>query len=151
MKSILHVITWTVVILGTIINIAFYQIPGAELKDYTIMRVIDGDTIEFQADFLPSELGKSLKLRVLGVDTPERGQWARCSKERDMAQISKSFTEKQIRDSKQQQIELKSWDKYGGRVLGDVILDGTKLSSKLISSGYAKPYTGSGPKHNWCK
>jgi endonuclease YncB( thermonuclease family) len=39
--------------------------------------------------------------------------------------------------------------KYGGRVLGDVIIDGEPLSKKLIASGYAIPYDG-GTKKSWC-
>ena len=41
--------------------------------DFKITRVLDGDTVEFEAKFLIPELGNKLKLRILGVDTPEKG------------------------------------------------------------------------------
>jgi endonuclease YncB( thermonuclease family) len=34
------------------------------------------------------------------------------------------------------------WDKYGGRVLGDVILNGQSLRQMLIVNGYAREYYG---------
>ncbi len=45
----------------------------AEIYDYKVTRVIDGDTVEFEAPFLPAPLKPVLSLRVLGVDTPEKG------------------------------------------------------------------------------
>ena len=42
-----------------------------------------------------------------------------------------------------------SWDKYGGRVLGDIILDGQSLRALLIQNGYAREYYGEA-KQSWC-
>ena len=47
------------------------QKPGVTY-DAVITRVIDGDTVAFQADFLPAPLKKELSIRVFGVDTPEK-------------------------------------------------------------------------------
>ncbi len=44
--------------------------------DYKITRVIDGDTVAFEATFLPDPLKKELSIRVFGVDTPEKGHRA---------------------------------------------------------------------------
>ena len=46
-------------------------------------------------------------------------------------------------------IELNSHDKYGGRVLGDVIVNGQRLSAMLIANGHARPYFGE-KKSSWC-
>jgi endonuclease YncB( thermonuclease family) len=46
-------------------------------------------------------------------------------------------------------IELQSHDKYGGRVLGDVIVNGQRLSAMLIANGHARPYFGE-KKSSWC-
>jgi endonuclease YncB( thermonuclease family) len=40
-------------------------------------------------------------------------------------------------------------DKYGGRVLGDVFLDGKRLSEMLIANGFARRYHGE-KKSSWC-
>ena len=46
------------------------QKPGVTY-DTVLTRVVDGDTVAFQANFLPEPLKKELSLRVFGVDTPE--------------------------------------------------------------------------------
>ena len=43
------------------------------LYDWKVTRVLDGDTVEVQVDFLPKELGDRLLVRIWGVDTPEKG------------------------------------------------------------------------------
>jgi endonuclease YncB( thermonuclease family) len=42
------------------------------------------------------------------------------------------------------------WDKFGGRVLGDIILDGQSLRASLITNGFAREYYGE-EKQSWCK
>lgn len=122
----------------------------AETYDYPITRVVDGDTVEFQAPFLPAPLKPVLSIRVLGVDTPEKGVRAKCPEEAALGEAASKFTKKMVVDSKKQQVTVVKWDKFGGRVLGDVILDGKSLSKELIKQGYARPYFGK-KKESWCK
>ena len=63
----------------------------ADLHRWEVIRVIDGDTIEVEAPFLPKEL--KLFVRVLGIDTPEKGGRAKCKKEADLAIKASEFTE----------------------------------------------------------
>lgn len=118
--------------------------------DFQILRVIDGDTVEFQADFLPGALKQKLSLRLYGVDTPEIGPRSKCPIENMKSLKAKLFTEQEIMNATDIKLYIKRWDKYGGRVLGDVIIDGENLSTKLIISGHGKEYFG-GPKTDWCK
>lgn len=120
------------------------------LYDWSVTRVIDGDTVEVAVDFLPVELKPFLHVRILGVDTPEKGPRAKCHLEESLSLRAKLFTTQEISHAKKVQILVKSWDKYGGRILGDVIIDGKPLSKELIKNGYAKPYYGKGKKFNWC-
>jgi endonuclease YncB( thermonuclease family) len=122
----------------------------AEVYDYPITRVIDGDTVEFKAPFLPPPLKQVLSIRVFGVDTPEKSFRAKCPEELTLGKEATKFTKQLIKDSKKQQISIKDWDKYGGRILGDVILDGKSLSEELIKKGYARAYFGE-KKESWCK
>jgi len=85
----------------------------------------------------------------LGVDTPEKGHRAACDKEAKAAIAASEFTKQAVKNAKTVQIELKSHDKYGGRVLGDVLLDGKRLSELLIEKGHARPYKGD-KKESWC-
>lgn len=122
----------------------------AQTYDYKILRVIDGDTIEFQADFLPAPLDKKLSLRIYGVDTPEKYPRSKCEIEKGLSEDAKDFTESLISKSKSHKIIIKNWDKYGGRVDGDVILDGKSLRASLLEKGFSKLYYG-GPKTSWCE
>ena len=97
------------------------------MYDATITRVKDGDTVAIVASFLPDPLPKELAVRVYGVDTPEKGHRAQCP-----------------------QVLLMGWDKFGGRVLGDIILDGKSLRASLIANGFAREYYGE-EKQSWCK
>jgi endonuclease YncB( thermonuclease family) len=118
--------------------------------DYRVFRVIDGDTVQFDAPFLPEELGKSLSLRILGVDTPEKGFRAKCEQEAALAERASEFTKYVVFTAKKHQIIIKKWDKFGGRVLGDLLLDGKSLRELLIENNYAVPYNGA-KKPNWCE
>jgi endonuclease YncB( thermonuclease family) len=123
---------------------------SAEVYDFPITRVIDGDTVEFEARFLPAPLNPVLSIRVFGVDTPESGFRAKCPEEAILGAAASKFTKDMVAHSKKQQVSLKTWDKYGGRVLGDVLLDGKSLSEELVKNGYARPYFGD-KKAPWCK
>jgi endonuclease YncB( thermonuclease family) len=125
------------------------QKPGV-VYDAVITRVIDGDTVAFQAPFLPDPLKKELSIRVFGVDTPEKGHRAKCVEEDQRGQAATAFTKQAIAQAKQRQIVLMDWDKYGGRVLGDVILNGQSLRTLLIQQGFAREYYGEA-KTSWCK
>lgn len=117
---------------------------------YKIVSVVDGDTIKFEANFLPSPLKKELSLRVYGVDTPEKGSRAKCASEAKMGEAATAFTKKSVGDAKVVRVVLREWDKYGGRVLGDLELDGKSLRGMLIASGLARPYFGEAKK-SWCE
>ena len=131
--------------------VAFAQGKQKEgvIYDAVITRVIDGDTVAFQAPFLPAPLKQELSIRVFGVDTPEKGFRAQCPSEDQRGQAESAFTKAQISASTKRQVILMDWDKYGGRVLGDVILDGKSLRQMLISNGYAREYYGEA-KQSWC-
>ena len=115
-----------------------------------ITRVKDGDTVAFRATWLPDPLPKELALRVFGVDTPEKGHRAQCPQEDARGQAATKFTTDLVNKSQTRQITLMAWDKFGGRVLGDVILDGKSLRNLLIQNGYAREYYGEA-KQSWCQ
>ena len=116
---------------------------------YRVTRVLDGDTIEFDAPFLPVELKQVLKLRIIEVDTPEKGSLAKCQAEADKALRATNFTKRMVGAATRHEVILVGWDKYGGRVLGDLILDGKSLKRMLLESGHARPYD-CGKKASWC-
>jgi endonuclease YncB( thermonuclease family) len=124
--------------------------PQPQIYEFQVTRVKDGDTVEFRADFLPAPLKPVLSLRVLGVDTPEKAPRAKCQAEADRGARATAFTKQAIQNARSIHIELVDWDKFGGRVLGDVIIDGKlRLSQLLIDNQLARPYHGEA-KQSWC-
>ena len=120
------------------------------IYEWKILRVIDGDTVEIEAPYLPAPLKPKLSIRVFGVDTPEKGWRGQCDKEKELGAAATKFTKGLVKDAKKIEIELIKWDKFGGRVLGDVIIDGASLTALLISNGYAREYYGD-KKQSWCE
>jgi endonuclease YncB( thermonuclease family) len=121
----------------------------AVIYDVVITRVVDGDTVAFRADWLPDPLKKELSIRIFGVDTPEKGHRAQCPSEAQRGEMASAFTKQVVAAAKTRQIALMGWDKYGGRVLGDVILNGQSLRQMLIQNGFAREYYGDA-KQSWC-
>ena len=91
--------------------------------------VFDGDTIEVQVD----GLGLPLRVRYIGIDTPERGQcYWRNAKDRNEALVG----------SRQVRLE---WDQSARdaslRYLCYVFVDGAMVNEALVREGYALAFT----------
>ena len=123
--------------------------PQGVTYDANILRVSDGDTVVIAAPFLPAPLKPELAVRIFGVDTPEKGFRAKCPQEDQRGQAASAFTKQAVANSQKRQAVLYDWDKFGGRVLGDIILNGQSLRSMLILNGFAREYYGEA-KTSWC-
>jgi len=117
--------------------------------DAQIIRVSDGDTIVIAAPFLPAPLKPELAVRIYGVDTPEKGHRAQCPQEDQRAQVASQYTKQLIAQGGKIQVTLYAWDKFGGRVLGDIIVNGQSVRAGLIANGLAREYYGDA-KQSWC-
>ncbi len=123
--------------------------PQGVTYDAQIVRVNDGDTVVIAAPFLPAPLKPELAVRVFGVDTPEKGFRAQCPQEDQRGQMATAFTKQAVAAATKRQVVLYGWDKFGGRVLGDLILNGQSLRAMLIQNGFAREYYGEA-KQSWC-
>jgi endonuclease YncB( thermonuclease family) len=123
--------------------------PQGVTYDAQIVRVNDGDTVVIAAPFLPAPLKQELAVRIYGVDTPEKGFRAKCASEDQRGQAATAFTKNAVAQSQKRQVVLYDWDKFGGRVLGDIILNGQSLRAMLIQNGFAREYFGEA-KQSWC-
>lgn len=126
------------------------QPPEMEVYDFEVTRIIDGDTVAFKADFLPSPLKQELSIRVWGVDTPEKTWRGDCDEEKALGEKASKFTTDQIANADRVQVGIMKWDKFGGRVIGDIIIDGNSLTKMLLEKGYAREYYGD-KKESWCE
>jgi endonuclease YncB( thermonuclease family) len=127
--------------------------PKGVTYDAQILRVSDGDTVVIAAPFLPPPIKPELAIRVFGVDTPEKGFRAQCPSEDQRGQAASAFTKNAIAQAAAQggrfQVTMYGWDKFGGRVLGDILINGQSLRSALIANGFAREYYGEA-KQSWC-
>lgn len=112
------------------------------------LEVVDGDTFRTNLIGLPESLRK-VSIRIKGIDTPEiKGK---CPQETEKALQAKNKLKEVMAGYSSITVKNVKWDKYGGRVLGDVyLINGTNVASEMISSGLARPYSG-GPRSSWCK
>lgn len=123
--------------------------PNGVTYDAKIVRVNDGDTVVISAPFLPAPLKPELAVRIFGVDTPEKGHRAQCASEDQRGQAATAFTKNAVASTQKHQVVIYGWDKFGGRILGDMILNGVSLRSELIKNGFAREYYGEA-KQSWC-
>ena len=142
------------ILVSAAIAVGFSQVqaqkaPQGVTYDAKIVRVNDGDTVVIAAPFLPAPLKPELAVRIYGVDPPEKGFRAQCPSEDQRGQAATAFTKKAVESTQKHQVVLYGWDKFGGRVLGDLILNGVSLRSELIKNGYAREYYGEA-KQSWC-
>jgi endonuclease YncB( thermonuclease family) len=90
---------------------------------------------------------------VFGVDTPEKGFRAQCPSEAQRGEAASAFTKNAINQAAagggKIQVTMYGWDKFGGRVLGDILINGQSLRAGLIANGFAREYYGEA-KQSWC-
>ena len=110
------------VILGFLISLLFPFLCWS--WQGKVVGVSDGDTITVMHD------GKGEKIRLYGVDSPEKDQ--------DYGQKAKQFTSDSV-FGKTVDVKPMDTDRYG-RTVGIVSYDGVSLNAELIRSGHAWVY-----------
>lgn len=161
-------------VLGLGVALVIYLLTGGDLKDILrentshsakakrtlslkpnskyscrVIRVYDGDTFKCKL-----ESGKEVKVRLLGIDTPESSKNIKGYRDAEKANVNiekivelgikaKNFTKKFLKKNMNVYLEtdVQPFDKYG-RVLAYVYLpDGKMLNLLLVEEGYANVYT----------
>lgn len=113
-----------------------------------IRGIADGDTIKTTLE-IPCPLC-NISVRILGIDTPESNHLAKCPAEQAKGIAAKKFLDEFISTAETMIVRNIKWDKYGGRINGVVEIKGVNIGAMMISNGYARVYTGMGPKSDWC-
>ena len=142
-----NVIAFALLLMAT--PVIAQKTPVGVTYDAKIIRAIDGDTIVITAPYLPAPLKPELGVRIFGVDTPEKSFRAKCESEKVRGEQASVFVKDVIAGTKKHQVVLYDWDKFGGRVLGDILLDGMSLRDLLIKNSFARAYFGDA-KQSWC-
>lgn len=124
----------------------------SDVYRWPVLGAIDGDTIKVHLPGLPHEL-QPVKIRVLGIDTPESGGRAKCARERELGAKASALTRFLVNDARERRLPISfseiGWDKYGGRIDAKVTIDGRSLGDTLIGAGLARAYDG-GKRAGWC-
>lgn len=102
------------------------------------VRVIDGDTIDVRGE----------RIRIENIDTPERGDRARCAQERVLAEQASRELRSRVQRASRIELERSGLDRYG-RTLALVYLDGADVGEDLIAGGYAVRWGNGRP--DWCR
>ena len=133
------------------ILIAFFFFKDAQAKpiaiyEFTIKEVYDGDTVKIEE----TAYNLPLSIRINGIDTPEKGHRAKCNQEKKLAEQAKKFLENLIKEANLIYFDELKWDKYGGRILANMYIDGLSVATIMIKEGFAREYHGE-KKIGWCK
>lgn len=122
-------------------------------------RVLDGDTVEVLGQVWAGGVYVKQKVRLTGVDTPEKNTEAGKAVRRHIVELLSALKEFKVVCTED--------DKYSGRFVGEILVDGDKLnqtvsnaaceyygleslSTYLVLEGLAKAYDGA-TKSTWTK
>lgn len=135
-----------VLLLALTVSVHAAEPPLPPLYKARLLSVYDGDTFTVQVPVW-HDLTLTTEIRLRGIDTPEiRGD---CEREKQLAAQAETFTNTFLT---QGPLELTNIgrDKYYGRVVANVTVNGKDLTTALIQAGLGYAYTG-GTKQSWCQ
>ena len=108
-----------------------------------IVKVYDGDTFYGDLYGVPSIFGKDIGIRLSGIDTPEINSSDSCN--RVLARQARDYLTQRLKGACKIELQKLSRDKYF-RLDAIVYVDGINLNQEMVTKGYAKIYTGEGPR-----
>ena len=111
-----------------------------------ILRVVDGDTVDVDIDLGFGVWLRNERVRMMGIDTPESR--TRNLEEKKFGLAAKKFVKDRMPVGSSQvlktEIDKSGEDKKGkfGRILGDFLIEGKKLTEIMTTEGHAVAYFG---------
>src|SRR6056300_1238724 len=112
--------------------------------DVTVIKVVDGDTVDVDIDLGFGVCLKDERVRIMGIDTPESRTSDRV--EDLFGEAAKARLKELMKHGGKL---ITTEDKHGedmkgkfGRILGDFKVDGKKVTEILIEEGHAVAYFG---------
>jgi len=102
----------------------------------TILRWVDGDTVHVQCQ-LGFRVSQELIVRLIGIDTPERGRAGYDTAKQRAATLAPAGTQVVLRTYKPDPAD--KWNRWLGRIFYD---DSRDVSTTLLAEGLARPYDG---------
>ncbi len=112
------------------------------------VRNYDGDTVTFNIPNMHPIIGKNIKIRLNGIDTPEIRTKDECEKK--VALLAKDFVANLLSQARVINLNNIKRGKYF-RIIADIYVDGEHLNQLLLDNNLAVEYDGSAKKKvNWC-
>ena len=107
-------------------------------------RVVDGDTVDVDIDLGFGIWQMNERVRIMGIDTPESRTRDKIEKKFGLAAKAKLKSLLGPNPVLQTTISKKGEDMKGkfGRVLGDFLVEGKKVTEIMCKTGHAVPYFG---------
>lgn len=119
-------------------------IPGPVPAEY--LSAYDGDTVTVRAWIWPGQSVET-SVRVRGIDTPEiRGK---CESEKLAAIAARDHARQLLQEAGEVSLAQIAPDKYGGRVVARVLVDGEDFAALMLTAGHGRPYDGKA-RSGWC-
>lgn len=134
-------------------------IPTLAWADYgdamvdEIVSFYDGDTITVTVHDWPPVIGERIKIRLKGVQAPERR--SRCdtdaekARERELAANARIYLVGRLRGA--ESVELRHIERGSFfRIVADVYADGQDVGQEMLTRGLAIPYAEGEAGQAWC-
>jgi len=102
-----------------------------------VIRWVDGDTVDVDIDLGFDIVLHNKRVRLFGIDAPESR--TRDLEEKQRGLEAKAFCERLVEAGSSIQLKTHKEGKYG-RILGEVMFDGTNINQLLIEEGHAVKY-----------
>ena len=112
-------------LLLTTLSLLFSLSAQAETLEGKVIKIADGDTLT-----LLTSSNEQVKVRLAGIDTPERKQPFGNRAKQALANLA---------FQKQATVEVETTDRYG-RTVGVVFVDGQNVNAELVKQGMAWVY-----------
>ena len=123
------------------------EVTYGSFNNVLVISNYDGDTLTVDIPDVPALFGDNIKVRILGIDTPEiKGK---CEKEKQLAQEVKLYVHNILSEATKIDLVNIKRDKYF-RILADVKTSEGDLAKLLLDKGYAVEYDGGTKAKNWC-
>jgi endonuclease YncB( thermonuclease family) len=104
----------------------------------TVEVVHDGDTVHAKLD-VGFDLTVYTRIRILGINAPELATPA--------GKTAAEYARTLLHPGDTIRVTSHGWDKYGGRIDGDITLpDDRDYATLMVAAGHAKPWDGVGIK-----
>jgi endonuclease YncB( thermonuclease family) len=114
-----------------------------------VLSVYDGDTITVAYNINDNDSCPFvINVRLMGIDTPEKKTTNTLEKQASLL-ITKYVSDLVL--NKIIHLDIHGWDKYGGRILGNVLLlpNEESLNARLLENKLCKIFDGKTSKQEW--